>query len=636
MSIHTRRDRLIALLGCLVMAGRVWPAEQTPIPALIPLPVKYAASEAGFVLASNSVIRVSQTEACAAMVLADLLARSTGVKLGIRIESEPAARDGGVALRLDTTCAHLGEEGYVLEVAPMGISITAARSAGLIRGAQTLVQLLPAEPGAVQGECRPQCARIEDMPRFGWRGYLLDSSRHFITKQTILKLLDALAMFKINVFHWHMTDDQAWRLAIGKYPRLVELVSGSWNASSQAEGYYSGDDVREIVERARRLHIMIVPEIEMPSHATQAATVITEGSCLGADGKPLPPGATREICLGSDKAIAELQDILVQTMALFPDSPYIHLGGDEAEDKHWRACSRCQARMRELGITDPRLMQKWFMARMNRFVRQHGRVSMAWADRLSLGMPEGQIVHGWHAGELEEAVAKGFRAVQSQHDFTYFDYGQGLGDTAFGGNSLDTAKVYAFDPVQGLTLEESRLVLGPQAQLWTELVTDELVFEKTFPRILALAEVGWTPQDKRDGAEFATRLQSFLPRLDALGIPRFMPPVLIGTWTSEMMSPTWKDLEWNVTAKISKAGPLVVEVLYQKGAHAVEIQSVTLLEDGREISRDEHNGITGAHRRANVYQLRVTAPKPGAVYTLRARMQGSSGGTDSHGVVLLR
>lgn len=618
------------------MAGRVWPAEQIPTPALIPLPVKYSASEADFVLGSNSVIRVSQAETGTAMVLADLLARSTGVKVGIRIESEPVARDGGIVLRLDTTFAHLGEEGYVLEVASKGIFITAARSAGLFRGVQTLVQLLPAEPGAVQGECRLNCARIEDMPRFSWRGYMLDSSRHFITKQTILKLLDALAMFKINVFHWHITDDQAWRLAIPKYPRLVEPVSGSWNASSQAEGHYSGDDVREIVERARRLHIMIVPEIEMPSHAAQAATVITEASCLGADGKPLPPGTTREICLGSDKAIAELQDILVETMALFPDSPYIHLGGDEAEDKHWRACSRCQARMRELGITDPRLMQKWFMARMNRFVRQRGRISMAWADRLSLGIPEGQIVHGWHAGELEEGVAKGFRAVQSQHDYTYFDYGQGPGDTAFGGNSLDTAKVYSFDPVQGLTPEESRLVLGPQAQLWTELVTDELVFEKTFPRILALAEVGWTPQEKRDGTEFAKRLQSFLPRLDALGISRFMPAIPIGSWTPEMMSPTWKDLEWDVTAKISKAGPLVVEVLYQKGAHAVEIQSVALFEDGRETSRDEHNGLTGALRRANVYQLRVTTPKPGAAYTLRARMQGSSGGTDSHGIVLLR
>jgi hexosaminidase len=417
---------------------------------------------------------------------------------------------------------------------------------------------------------------------------------------------------------------------------LVKPVDGAWNAPSQTEGYYTADDVREIVTRARRLHIMIVPEIEMPSHATQAATVLTEGSCLGADGKRLPPGATREICLGSDKAIAELQDILVEVMALFPDSPYIHLGGDEAEDVHWKACSRCKARMAQLGITDARLLQKWFMDKMNRFVREQRRTSMAWADRLALGIPEGQIVHIWHAGEIEPAVAKGFRVVQSQHDYTYFDYGQGPGDTAFGGNSLDSARVYALDPVQGLTPEQGKLVLGVQAQLWTELVTDELVFEKTFPRILALAEVGWTPQEKRDGTEFAKRLQSFLPRLDALGLPRFIPAIPIGTWTPEMMSPTWKDLEWNITARISKPGPLVVEVLYQKGAHAVEIQSVALLEDGHEISRDEHNGLTGALRRDNVYHLKVTASKPGATYTVRARMQGSSGGTDSHGIVLLR
>ena len=519
--LGTRLVYLVAALGGLLTAGLASPATQPASSVLIPLPAKFTKLEGSFVLGPKTVIRVAEPAADTARILADAIARSTRLEARILIESNTARGDGAIMLSLNAARFSLGEEGYTLEVTPKGVAITAAKSAGLFYGIQTLRQLLPLGPVQGQTEYPLACVSIEDRPRFGWRGYLLDSSRHFIGKTTVLDLLDALAMVKINIFHWHLTDDPAWRLDISKYPLLVKSAAVQSGDSTQAMGYYSASDVREVVNRARRLHITIVPEIEMPSHAMQAASVLPEASCLGADGKPLPPGATREICLGSDKAIVELQDILVETMALFPNSPYIHLGGDEAEDRHWKACSRCQARMAQLGITDPRLMQKWFMDKMNRFVREHGRTSVAWADRLSLGIPEGQVVHCWHAGELEAAVTKGFRAIQSRDDYTYFDYGQAPGDSAFGGASLTTAKVYALDPVQGLTTEEGRLVLGLQAQLWTELVTDERVFVKTFPRILALAEVGWTPQVKRDGTEFAGRLQAFLPRLDALGIPYF-------------------------------------------------------------------------------------------------------------------
>ena len=615
------------------MTSFAWPAA-TPAPiALMPLPAKITRLEGSFVLGPKTVIRVSKPEVETARILADAIARSTGLKTGVRTETKPTLRNDAILLSLDVARASLGDEGYTLEVTPKGVRITAAKSAGLFYGMQTLRQLLPLRPVQGQTEYPLACVSIEDTPRFGWRGYLLDSSRHFVTKSTVLELLDALAMIKINVFHWHLVDDQAWRLAISKYPRLVEPADDKSGDSTQAMGYYSASDVREVVERAQRLHITIVPEIEMPSHATQAASVLPEASCLGADGKPLPAGATREICLGSDKAIAELQDILVETMALFPNSPYIHLGGDEAEAKHWNACSRCQARMAQLGITDARLMQKWFMDKMNRFVREHGHTSVAWADRLSLGIPEAQIVHGWHAGELEEAVAKGFRAIHSQHDYTYFDYGQGVGDTFSGGGVLELARVYALDPIRGLTPNQAKLVLGCQAQLWTELVTDDRVFVKTFPRILALAEVGWTPQEKRDSAEFTRRLQAFLPRLDALGIPCFIPPVVLGSWAPETMSGTWKDLEWNITAEVKQPGPFDVAARYRSGQLAAQIQSMTLLQDGVEVTRDEHPGLAGAIHEKNIYHLRVPAMKPGATYTLRARLR-SEGGTDSHGFVL--
>lgn len=634
MSPHTRHPYLIAAMMGLMMSVSVSPAAQSAPPVLIPLPAKVTVLEGHFVLGPKTAIHAAQSEADTAQILVDAIAGSTGHKLRVVPESNSASHDGAIILSLDPARVSAGEEGYKLEVTPKGVSIAAAKSPGLFYGMQTFRQLLPLRPVPGRTEYPLACVSVEDTPRFGWRGYLLDSARHFVTKATVLNLLDALAMIKINVFHWHLVDDSAWRLAISKYPQLVKPMAIESGAYTQAMGCYSPSDVREIVDRAKRLHITIVPEIEMPSHAMQAASMLPEACCLGADGKPLPPGATREICLGSDRAIEALQDILVETMALFPNSPYIHLGGDEAEDTHWKACSRCRARMVQQGITDARLLQKWFMHNMNRFVRDHGRTSVAWADRLSLGIPEGQIVHGWHAGELEEAVAKGFRAINSQHDYTYFDYGQGPGDSSFGGASLNTARVYALDPVRGLTPDRARLVLGTQAQLWTELVTDDRVFVKTFPRILALAEVAWTPQEKRDGKDFTHRLNAFLPRLDALGIPYFKPAVVLGTWAPEAMSQTWKDLEWNVTEKVQRTGPMDVTLLYQRGKHAIQIQSVTLLEDGRETARDDHNGLTGAVHEGNTYHLQVPTRKAGATYTLRARIRCDGG--DSHGLVLLR
>lgn len=632
-SVRTLRFSVVFLLSLLAAAA--FGAEQPAASGLIPRPAKVVAGEGSFTLSSETVIHADRADADTATVLVDAVARATGLRLQVDIQDKPAAGDGTIALVIDTHRKNLGDEGYELKITPKGVSIIAARTAGLFYGVQTLRQMLPAAPVQGQATYAVACVSIEDVPRFGWRGYMLDSSRHFVRKATILNLLDALAMFKINVFHWHVVDDQAWRLAISKYPDLVKPIPGSSNESSQAEGYYTAEDVREVVERAKRLHIMIVPEIEMPSHATQAASVLPDGSCLGADGKPLPAGTTREICLGSDKAIQALQDVLVETIKLFPDSPYIHLGGDEAEDRHWKACSRCQARMVSLGLADARLMQKWFMDKMNRFVREQGRTSVAWADRLELGIPEGQIVHDWHAGELEQAVAKGHRVICSQHDYTYLDYGQGPGDSAFGSASLTVQRVYELDPVRGATPEQAKLVLGPQAQLWTELVTDKGVFAKTFPRMLALAEVGWTPQQMRNWGEFAGRMEAFLPRLDAMGIPYFAPGVQIGTWAPAEMSESWKDLEWNMAGKIKKPGELNIGMMYQKGEHGLEIESVALLEDGHEISRDAHLGFTGAGNTKNMYQLRVPKLKKDAAYTIRARVR-SKGGTDSTGVVLFQ
>ena len=234
--LRRRHPYLIAALGILMMAGFAWPAAPPASPVLIPLPARFTTLEGSFVLGPKTVIRVTKPEVNTGEMLAAAIARSTGLKARVRPESKPAMRNGAITLSLDSARVGLGDEGYTLEVTPKGVRITAAKSAGLFYGMQTFRQLLPLGPVQGQTEYQLACVSIEDTPRFGWRGYLLDSSRHFITKATVLDLLDALAMVKINVFHWHLVDDQAWRLAISKYPRLIEPLAMKGGGSTQAMG----------------------------------------------------------------------------------------------------------------------------------------------------------------------------------------------------------------------------------------------------------------------------------------------------------------------------------------------------------------------------------------------------------------
>jgi hexosaminidase len=317
------RCRQIAIcLGSFLTVGFASSAEPAGPAALIPLPASVTAIEGGFTLGPETVISVAEPELDTAKTLAAAIERATGIKANIRPESKPSTGNHAIVFHLDGSDASLGDEGYKLEVTTGSVSITAAKSAGLFYGMQTLRQMLPLGPVAGQNNYQLACVSIKDAPRFAWRGYMLDSARHFITKNTILSLLDALAMAKINVFHWHLTDDEAWRLPISRYPVLVDSEVARIGGSTQATGHYSASDVREIVERAKQLHITIVPEIEMPSHATRAVSALPDAACLGADGKPLSPGSTPVFCLGSDKAITALQDILLETMALFPNSPH--------------------------------------------------------------------------------------------------------------------------------------------------------------------------------------------------------------------------------------------------------------------------------------------------------------------------
>lgn len=466
-----------------------------------------------FALEPQTTILASKEYQPIADHLSQLLARATGFGFDVRQSEQRNRQAISIALLFAADKYALGDEGYTLSVKSDRITIRAFRPAGAFYACQTLRQLLPV-PIETNGEVRkiawtvPQ-VEIEDRPRFPWRGFLLDSARHYQNKGFVMRFIDTLAFYKINRLHWHLCDNEGWRIEIGKYPELTIAA-----ANGQKCEYYMQEDLREIIEYAKTRHVHVYPEVEMPGHSQWALNVFKDMRCENAR------APVREFCLGTEKTERFFKDILSEVMDLFPDA-VIHLGGDEAEETHWRECSRCQACIRNNGLTNERMLQKWFMQKMTNYVHEKGHGTIAWAEHQDLGWPAGQIVQGWHEGESEYAVTYGMKTVNSNHAYVYFDYPITPDDRikAEWMPELSLPKVYSFDPVPpGVTPEQAALVMGSEACLWTENIPDSKVHEKTFPRLLAFSEAVWSPQESRDWDNFEKRVATHLRWLDAMGV----------------------------------------------------------------------------------------------------------------------
>ena len=438
----------------------------------------------------------------------------------------------------------LGDEGYRLDVSPSGVLVRAAAPAGAFYALETLRQLLPPAiyRSAPVGNTtwRAAAVHIEDVPRFTWRGSHLDVSRHFMPKEFVKKYIDLLARHKMNRFHWHLTEDQGWRLEILKYPRLTRV--GSCRAETLVGphqpdpakrvfdgtphcGYYTQDDVREIVAYAASRFITIVPEIEMPGHA-QAAIAAYPQLGVRRDttvGVMQVWGVSDFILNPTDSTVAFMQDVLGEVMGLFP-GPWIHIGGDEAVKTQWQASAGVQARIKQLGLKDEHELQSWFVQQMDVFLTKAGRRLVGWDEILEGGLAENATVMSWRGTEGGIAAARANHdVVMAPNSHTYFDHYQSRETKreplAIGGFlPIDTA--YAFDPVPAtLTPAEARHILGAQAQLWTEYIRDPKELEyMAFPRMSAMAEALWTPQPRKDFGDFMQRLTAHLLRLDALDV----------------------------------------------------------------------------------------------------------------------
>ena len=518
-------------------------AGQDTTVAVIPKPATLTRTAASFELTPGTAIVTDRSTYDIGIQLADWLQPATGYRLAV----VGAAGTGGqvVSIRLDPTLARLGDEGYRLTVTRSRIAIRAFRPAGAFYGVQTLRQLLPpdvfrAAPVAGVTWTVPG-VEIEDRPRFPWRGAHLDVSRSFMSKEFVKKYIDLLALHKLNRFHWHLTDDQGWRIEIKKYPRLTSV--GAWRRQtlvgiqrSYADttqwvfdgrphgGFYSQSDVREVVAYAKARFVTVVPEIEMPGHAQAAIAAYPE---LGNTGQQLEVlqrfGINPNIFNAEDATIRFLQDVLTEVLELFPDK-YIHIGGDEAIKDQWQASPRIQARIRELGLKDEHELQSWFIRQMDAFLTARGRALVGWDEILEGGLAPNATVMSWRGmeGGIAAALA-GHDVVMTPTSHTYFDYYQSQDMTkeppAIGGFlPLDT--VYAFEPVPAaLTTEQAVHILGTQGQIWTEYQRNPKNVEyMVFPRLLALAEVAWTPRELKDFADFRARLSRHVERLSVLDV----------------------------------------------------------------------------------------------------------------------
>ncbi len=433
----------------------------------------------------------------------------------------------------------LPQEGYLLDIQPNEIVITASTDNGAFYAIQSLRQLLPEaiEDGSFrEDEIKIPCVTIKDHPQFKYRGMHLDVGRHMFSVDFIKKYIDALAMLKMNTFHWHLTEDQGWRIEIKKYPKLQDVAAfrdqtliGHYSDQPQKfdgkryGGYYKQEEVKDIVAYALSRHVTVIPEIEMPGHSQAAITAYPELGCDPEGVKVAEKwGVFEEIYCPKEETFQFLEDVLDEVMALFP-SKYIHIGGDEAPKSKWKSCPRCQRRIAQEGLKDEHELQNYFITRIEKYLNSKGRQIIGWDEILEGGLAPNATVMSWRGiNGAVEAAKQNHNVILTPTSHVYFDYYQSENENeplAIGG-FLPLEKVYSFNPIpEELTKEESQFVLGAQGNIWTEYMpTSQQVEYMAFPRILAMSEVVWTTEDNKDYANFVKRVEHFHKRLDALKI----------------------------------------------------------------------------------------------------------------------
>ena len=515
--------RMAGMLLAFALASCTQQPQETL--SIIPVPLKAELQGGSFVINEQTQVWVDAPETDK-QILQDFVA-SSPLKLAVAAEAPSA--NAIVLKQVAELPGVKSDEGYVLTSTKKGVEVQAKTGAGLFYGVQTLLQM------AAEGN-KVAIGTITDEPRFEYRGMMLDVSRHFYGLDFVKKQIDAMAYYKLNRLHIHLTDAAGWRIEIKKYPRLTNFAAWRshdnwkdwWNGdrkyANEGEadahgGYFTQDQCREIVEYAKQHYITVIPEIEMPSHSEEVTTAYPELSCTHV------PYKQADFCVGNEKTFEFLENVLLEVMEIFP-SEYIHVGGDEASKQSWKTCPLCQARMKKEGLKDVDELQSYLITRMEKFLNKHGRNLLGWDEILEGGLAPNATVMSWRGTEGGlKAIEGGHRAIMSPGEFCYFDSYQDAPHTqpeAIGGY-LPLSKVYSYDPIpETFTPEQAALMYGVQANLWAEYIpTKEHMEYMIYPRILALSEVAWSAVANKNYEDFHARALKAVEELRAKGYNPF-------------------------------------------------------------------------------------------------------------------
>lgn len=554
-SVFTMNKRKHVLLAALLVASSfcVNAQDTDPYAGVIPAPVSVKKAPGEFILSQETIIQADTPNNKAVQFFSSYLANNMAYNKQVALRN---ARVSTTTIYLTSAgTENLPAEGYRLTITPQQITV-AGKGAGLFYGIQTLIQLIPLERGAT---AKLPAVTIEDYPRFGYRGMMLDVCRHFFSVEFVKRYIDLMAAYKLNTFHWHLTDDQGWRIEIKKYPKLTsigstrkESVIGNYKDRTPLQydgvpvsGYYTQDQVRDVIKYAADRYITIVPEIEMPGHALAALAAYPELSCDPSQKYEVSGkwGVFNNIYCPSEKTFSFLEDVLTEVIDLFP-SKYIHIGGDEAPKDVWKQSKFCQDLIKRLKLKNEHGLQSYFIQRMEKFVNSKGRSIIGWDEILEGGLAPNATVMSWRGEE------GGIQAAKESHDVImtpssqglYFDHAQGKINqepVGIGGNA-PIQKTYAYNPTPAaLTPAQQKYIKGVQANLWTEYITTETKIEyMVLPRMLALSEVAWTPTANKNYQDFSeARLPQHLARLDKNGY-NYRVPAAIGNADTVMIGST--------------------------------------------------------------------------------------------------
>ncbi|MGV3657468.1 MAG: beta-N-acetylhexosaminidase [Chitinophagaceae bacterium] len=560
--------RLMTAAFFAAMIGQA--SAQQPVTALIPIPVSFEQSTGNFNVTASTTIELSSTDADArrvANMLAQRIALPTGFKIDVQTVTTPSNTDGNIRMAL-VKDATLGAEGYKLNVNNNAVSITANTAAGLFYGAQSFLQLLPKEiesKTAVKDVAwTVQSASITDYPRFGYRGLMLDVTRHFFTKEEVKDFIDNMVKYKYNKLHLHLTDDQGWRIEIKSLPKLTEVGAwrpkreGKWLNSPKPDpserkdygGFYTHDDIRELVKYAQERFVDIIPEIDVPGHSLAAIASYPNLSCTPGNyyvsvgdkimqwhtGGGFSALIDNNLCPAKEEVYTFLDKVFTEVAELFP-YPYIHMGGDEAAKNFWEKSAAVKALMQKEKLKDMHEVQSYFVKRVARIIESKGKKMMGWDEILEGGLPPNATVMSWRGMKGGIQAAKmGHQVIMSPSDFVYLDLMQG--DPIVEHSVYSTVrlnKTYQFDPLpQGISKD---MILGGQGNLWTEQLQNmRAVQYMVWPRGLAVAESVWSPKENKDWMHFVARMEKQMERMDVAKIKyarTAYEPILKVTQTSD-------------------------------------------------------------------------------------------------------